>query len=431
MVLVSGRPLPGARGRREEDGALAVVVAASAVMLFVLAALVVDLGLARDTDRQAQNAADASALAGATALYPTASCDSGVKPCLADAVAAVKSYALENFDTTPADWASCSVDPAHPALAYVPPGESSCISFDSSSSPRQVRVYLPPRVVRTPLGSLAGVSSIPIRGFAESHLGTDVTCSLCFLGAVDAGNGDFTVNAVDGGSIGVSGDVSGGPNSHWTVTGTNGSINVAGTASGANFSPRVTKIDAFGDPLAESLSLPLPTAGLPTGRTDPCATAGAGGGPGFYTSAVELPNGTCTLQPGLYIISNTWSMKNTSLLFGTGVTLYVRQPGALDFKNGGVSITAPTTGTYANYAVVYDRDNTNSLGLQGNGSTSITGLVYAPSSLLEFNGNSCFEFSQGPVIVKGVADANGDKTCITISNARTSTITRTSAYLDR
>jgi Flp pilus assembly protein TadG len=57
--------------RRDESGAIAVLVAFSATLLFVLAALVVDLGLARDDHRASQNAADASALAATNVLYPS------------------------------------------------------------------------------------------------------------------------------------------------------------------------------------------------------------------------------------------------------------------------------------------------------------------------------------------------------------------------
>ena len=55
---------------RDEQGAIAILVAMTSVVLFIIAAMVVDLGLARDTRRQSQNAADASALAAANALYP-------------------------------------------------------------------------------------------------------------------------------------------------------------------------------------------------------------------------------------------------------------------------------------------------------------------------------------------------------------------------
>ena len=66
------------------------MVAAIALVLFLIAAVVVDLGLARDTTRQAQTAADASALAAANVLYPASgNCQSPVgakAPCFADAI---------------------------------------------------------------------------------------------------------------------------------------------------------------------------------------------------------------------------------------------------------------------------------------------------------------------------------------------------------
>ena len=83
------------RGRsRDEEGLVAVLFALTAVILLVLAAMVVDLGLARDTRRQSQNAADASSLAAANVLYPTSGqcvdvTAQTVPPCFKDAVKAI------------------------------------------------------------------------------------------------------------------------------------------------------------------------------------------------------------------------------------------------------------------------------------------------------------------------------------------------------
>jgi hypothetical protein len=178
--------------------------------------------------------------------------------------------------------------------------------------------------------------------------------------------------------------------------------------------------------------LPLITTGPPalSAKTKPCTD-----GPGLY-GAVSLPNSACTLQPGLYVISGLWDMGNNTVLSGTGVTLYVTSPsGALDFKNGTVAITAPLTapltGVPAGYAIIYDRNNTNNLGLQGNGATSITGIVYAPASSLDFNGNSCFGFSGGPIVVGGIVKANGNRSCVTITNAADTIVTRTLLHLNQ
>jgi hypothetical protein len=409
------------RQGRDERGAVAVLAALLAIVLFALAALVVDLGKARDVRRQSQNAADAAALAGANALYPEATCSNGAAPpCIDDAIDAVEAYADSNFGVAASEWDSCAVDTAHPKLSFSP--TSPCISLDSATAPTLVRVYLPTRSVSTPLGAaIGGGASVAIRSFAEAKIGTDIECSLCFLGPVDAGNADFSVT---NGSIAVNGDALGGPNSNWTAT----AVAVVGEAQAGTFTPAATKIDSFTDPLASSLTLPLDTSESPTGRTKPCKTAADGGGPGVYTGDIELPNSECTLQPGLYVISGTWSMKNNTKLEGDGVTLYVKSPGSLDFKNGEVDLTA---GAVENFAIIYDRDNANSLELQGNGETSIYGTTYAPSSKLDFNGNSCFGFGGGPVIVDGVIKANGNKSCVKVVDASPLTIDRRPTFLNQ
>ena len=106
-------------GQRSDHGAVAVVTAIMAVMLFVIAALVVDLGIARDSRRQAQNTADAAALAAANALYGTTAPRLNQPGDFAAAIDAAKAYAAENYGTTDAEWSSCvAADP----LGYVAPG---------------------------------------------------------------------------------------------------------------------------------------------------------------------------------------------------------------------------------------------------------------------------------------------------------------------
>ncbi len=150
----------------DERGAVAVVVAVFALVMFTLAALVVDLGLARDTRRQAQNGADAAALAGANVLY-----DSG----LADkdaAVAAVKEYAASNFGVQDADWSSCVDAKRVNFPGFVASDQADCISFKPDLNPTEVRVVMPARTVDTPLGGLAGSSSVDVSAYA--HAGVEV-----------------------------------------------------------------------------------------------------------------------------------------------------------------------------------------------------------------------------------------------------------------
>lgn len=403
--------------RRDERGAVAIVFALLVTVLVVMVALVVDLGYAQDTRRVSQNAADSSALAGANALYPTGACQSGgPKPCIADAVAQVKSYAQTNFDVSTSDWSSCTATP--PAGYDTSASGTSCIAFDSISGPQKVWVRIPTRNVSTSFAGILGRQSIAVGSTAEAQLGTDVKCTLCFLGSVDAENADFDVF---GGAIAVNGNVNAGPNSYWSSA----SNGVVGSVSGGIFTPAPTPIAAFSDPLA-SLVLPLSDPTL-TVKTDPCTE-----GPGIYNTNISLGNNVvCTLQPGLYVVNSTWLIGNNTVVKGTGVTIYVPSPGYLNFKNGSTDIVAPTGGPFKDLGIIYARDNTNPLSIQGNGTTGVTGTVYAPSSKLDFNGNSCFVFTGGPVVVNGVILANGNQSCIQILAAKDTTVSRTQMHLSR
>lgn len=144
---------------RDESGAIAVVAALTSVLLFLMAGLVIDLGLARDVKRQSQNSSDAGALAAANALYANS-----VVPDFVAAGAAAKNYAAMNFGVTAADWNTCT-DAG--ALTYKPVG-TPCISFDSATKPTLARVLTPTRKVDTGFGRAAGVTTIPISSVAEA-----------------------------------------------------------------------------------------------------------------------------------------------------------------------------------------------------------------------------------------------------------------------
>ncbi len=407
---------------RDERGAVAVVMAMVAVLLFLIAALVVDLGFARDTKRQSQNAADASALAAGNALYlATGTCST--VPCWSQAVQAAKDYAEVNFDVPQSAWTGCA-DPGK--LTYVPAGGSNCISFDNATRPTQVRVRMPTRDIDTSFGKLAGVDNIPIATVARATMtpGGALSCGLCVLGSGmlhNLQNGDATVTNAN---IHFNGNVSVSTNG---LVATNGQITVEGTASGslANYVPDPTTGQLpIIDPLAGLLLPPAAMAGLPA-RTDPCTQ-----GPGIYTG-VNLRNRSCTLSPGLYVIrSGTWDMAGnaSTLLRGTGVTLYftcstgtavracnVGESGAtLDASgNGTLDIDGPTSGPLKGMSIIFDRNNTATFRMTGNGFTSTTGTIYAANGRLQMNGNGCA--STSAAIVVNDLEFNGNPSCLTIT----------------
>lgn len=420
----------GVRRNRNEDGLIAVMFALTAVVLLVVAGLVVDLGFARDTRNQSQNAADASSLAAANVLYPTSGhctldLPPATPPCFADAIAAAKSYADSNFTVSASAWASCT-DPQH---YYYPLGQTPCISFAEDSlgsakpnQPTKVRVVIPTRDVATGFGGLVGVDHVPVTSRSRATLvpGTARSCGLCLLGPglSGLGNGDVTIN---GGSVHSNGSVETGPNGHLTAGPSPNGISMVGTCIG-NCSPvaqpGVAPID---DPLA---TLAMPDYSALSVKTNPCVQ-----GPGIY-SGLSLPNSICVLSPGLYVLTGTWGMGNNTLLQGTGgVTLYGtcgtpaapsvctagQSGGSLDTKNGDTQIVAPSSGPLKGYAIIYDRENVAGLNIQGNGNSTVTGAIYARKALLEFPGNSCVGVTNGPIIV-GQLYGNGNQGCVNLNS---------------
>jgi len=410
---------------------VALIVAMSLTLMVMLAALVVDIGHARDVRREAQNASDASALAAGNALY-----NDSVSPRYTQAVQAAKDYAAENYGITAGEWASCTdPDPLRRADA-----STQCISFQNSADatkdvtkPDTVRVRIPTRDVVFSFGGLAGIDSTDVA--AEAEIGVRLEsvpqCALCVIGPGphDLQNGDATVS---GGNIHFNGSVSVSNNGLVATTGT---ITVEGTASGsyANYTPDpLTNQPPIEDPLG-FMTMPA-TSGLSV-KTDPCTQ-----GPGKYGS-VNLRNRTCNLQPGLYVIggiASVWDMAGNSstLIQGSGVTLYFTcgtvavpavcstgQTGAtLDASgNGRLNIQAPTSGPLQGLALVYDRNNSATFRMTGNGGSGFRGTIYAPSAKLQMNGNGCAATFEALIVV-GTIEMNGSPSCLRSAYARSNNV---------
>jgi hypothetical protein len=405
--------------RGDEQGAVAIIVAVVATTLFIIAAMVVDLGLARDTKQQSQAAADASALAAGNVLYAPTS----TAPNFAAAVAAAKAYAAQNFDVDDAEWAACTDSGK---LAYTVPTETECISFDQLAKPTLVRVVIPDEEISTGLGVLAGVTEINIATQARAALQPPgLPCFLCVLGSGlthDLQNGDVTVS---GGNVHFNGNVEVSTNG---LVVTNGQTTVEGTAAGSlsNYTPDpTTGVPPIPDPLAFLTLPPVDEMSALTVKTgNPCNQ-----GPGKYGS-FSFPNAACTLSAGLYVIAGSgaeWSNSGngSGVITGSGVTLYFTcgtpaapapcAPGEggarADFTgNGGITISPPTSGPLKGVSIVYDRNNNRELRFTGNGMAGMKGTIYLRSGTLEMNGNGC-SATNAAVVVNDI-EMSGNPPCV-------------------
>lgn len=410
MVRLS--PVRLRRGR-DEAGAVAVLVGLLTIIMFTLTALVVDLGMARVVRREAQVASDASTLAAANTLYLSGTST----PDVTGAIDAAKSYAADNYNITDSDWATCD-DPSHLAVTAV---DTSCISFNSSSAPTQVRVVVPVRNVKLPFGSVAGASSVNVDAFAQAALkpGGKSDCGLCVIGDGDheLQNGEVKVS---GGSVAFNGSVDVKNNGQVT---SDGNIYVQGDATGptAGYAPTpYTGTPEMPDPLS-TYQLPSDFSTMAV-HANPCTD-----GPGIYGD-YGFPNATCTLQPGLYVITGQWKLSGNQGLDGTaGVTLYftcgtTSDPRACNAPgeaggwlnasgNGTIKVTAPTSGPTQGLAIAYDRLNTSQLVLDGNGASGYDGTIYAYSAEMLYNGNACTTTTDALIVVGGLS-FNGNNGCL-------------------
>jgi Flp pilus assembly protein TadG len=383
------------RFRHRDSGAVAVFTVIILSVVFVaLCALVIDLGLARDTRRQAQNAADASALAAGNALYLTG-LPAKVTEASTGAIAVAKSYALKNYGVTESDWASCT-DSAK--LNYHP--STACISFDSETAPSAIRVSIPVRQVATPFAGIWGVSSVPVNAAAQIQLtGGRAVCGLCVLGP---GEHNLQVGKIVATNADVMFNGTLTANSTGSINVTGGNIYLQGPAPGAGagtYSPApIVNQPAVADPLA-NLSMPDYT-GL-VAKTNSCTD-----GPGIY-SHLQGATPPCTMLPGLYVVTGPLTsserISGSNSITALGVTMYFtcgtpavprtcnpgEKGGELDFTGGGtLTITAPTTGPTAGLAIVADRNNTGTFSYKGNGTVANTGTIYTLNGTLNYQGNS-------------------------------------------
>ena len=411
---------------RNESGAVAVVVAAFSVAMFGFAAIVVDLGQARDLRAQMQTTADAAVLAATNAIYATGTPEANI----ARAVSAAKAYAADNLGVTESDWASCTDSGAY-AYSGTP-----CISFSPNlTRPGRVRVVVPSRSVRTVFSGAIGMSPPSVRAVAEADIRVDgrAPCALCILGGGthNVQQGDVTVR---GGDIYINGSLTIGSNGI-TAADAGRKILVQGSATGSGtFQPApTTGQPALADPLATYPWPQPPTYALPptlpalstTPKTDPCTQ-----GPGIYGSVAMSGNTDCILSPGLYVIAGgsgtTWSLSGNGATTGTGVTLLFTcgtssaprncnagEVGASLDGSGGrtLKLSAPTSGPLWGFTLVYDRNNAATYEMAGNATSTITGTVYMPASKMIMSGGGCLA-TYGTLVLVGDLGYNGNNTCL-------------------
>jgi Flp pilus assembly protein TadG len=388
-------------GGAGERGTVAVTVALALTVLLGIAALVVDVGLSWAARAEAQTAADAAALAGASRL--------AAGPL--EAVAAVRQY----LDANVAGLANGPADPGWPLNGTDEDGEVVCWTLPAAppgpgagcpAGADALQVTTPPITVHYAFAPILGSRSNQIRALAAASAGPALAapggCALCLLDPARsaalavAGTGDVVV---DGGRVAVA---SARPDA--AVLSDRGDVVADETAvvggvvlssSGRFVPPATTGASPLADPLAglptpDALPAPPPCcSGRVTVAADRTLT------PGVYDSITVTGHATLTLAPGTYVLTELpgLAVLEHARVRGAGVTIYLAcaaYPGPCDGLGAGLSLTAdasyeataPTGGPYAGVAVFADRDNPTPILLASAADTAPTGAVYARSARL-------------------------------------------------
>jgi hypothetical protein len=115
--------------------------------------------------------------------------------------------------------------------------------------------------------------------------------------------------------------------------------------------------------------------------------------PGVYCGNFNFNgSGSLNLNPGLYVFSGAhWNLNSGWSLSGTNVTFYFADNSSYIQLNSGVtlSVSAPTSGTYANI-LMYEPSglSKSSFTINAGSSQTMSGLIYLPSRNLTFNAGS-------------------------------------------
>jgi Flp pilus assembly protein TadG len=434
--------------RHNEEGQVVILVTMLLTVILVLAALVIDIGNAKQRGRGLQAAADSASLAAAAKLSSS----------VADAQADAEEYAFDSLEVTrPSTTVACPTDrPTTDTVCYqsgtgpivyvTTPFTVTPFDGTSPTTAQAINVMICWSTPTT-FGGVINISTErPCKSATADALSTapSMPCAICVLGpGADALNihGGSNMSITGGSGVVVesanneAADFSGSGN---LTVASPGTVNITGrdsckvgctTTDSGTVSPKpATGVPSIGDPLG---TLVAPSV---AGTVSAITVHGAPQtiNPGVYSSISITgdEDSVLTMNPGTYVITGPFTIGNDGSVIGTGVTLYFTcsgysttntspcPPGGSGgyFLENGDShsmLTAPTTaGTYQHLLMFYDRNNIGksaSCGMSSDfvtasGVLTTTGTVYAKGAKLCIEGSG---LTLNTLFVVGAMDLGG------------------------
>jgi Flp pilus assembly protein TadG len=350
---------------RAERGQALPIIAVCFVVIFGFVALAVDVGAAQYRQRMQQTAADAAAIAGATQLeYSSLSSD---VTAAAQADATANGFTTGTNDTVTVNWPPVS---GH----YI--GSTSAVQVVISSTrpnffggiigQNSTTVATTATAILTSNGTAPCVYQLDPHGQFTENSGVlyAPTCGIIANGASTYNNGTITAATVGyAGTLTVNsvtwGDASPAP----SIPATDPCAQISGCAYLTNNPPATTPC------LYNNLTVHADT----TLR------------PGVYCGGITVDSSNIVFNPGVYVLTGDFTFNGANTITGTGVT-FVMDSGSITMNgNGTITLSAPTTGSYANALFYQPKANTSSPTLNSGHDGSLTGALYFPGATITGN----------------------------------------------
>jgi Flp pilus assembly protein TadG len=431
---------------KSEDGQALVIVALGMVVLLGFLGLAIDMGSLRLAKRQAQAAADAAALAAAQELS------------YSDVSSAAQADVQTNFNGATATVASgpCPASSVT-ALTVIVNHPPSCVSNDpNNGNANYVEVYVSTNI-KTPFAGAFGSKSSTITARAEAQgnlnciyalepsgiginaAGAYVTSDCGIVDESDTGSGNAILCGLFGIDCAALDCILGYISAPYIgVVGGTSSFFCGGTTANTGITLPSTPYDPL---LYLQSSAPTPTScGTSTkspyaGSASPLSISGTATlNAGTYCGGINIaPGAKVTFGAGTFILTTQNPSTKASIsgsygltvdigttVSGTGVTFYNYGPAVSNgggannsaagivfnftsFTSGGVSLSAPTSGSYP--GILFFQSATNSAPAQILGAfsfnTTLNGAYYFPNAPLTFVFDATTDYD--PIVAKSIA----------------------------
>ncbi|HEY8786816.1 MAG TPA: pilus assembly protein TadG-related protein [Candidatus Limnocylindria bacterium] len=409
-----------------EDGQAVVLFAIMMLALLFAVGLAIDAGQLYSAKRTEQEAADAAAFAGAVVLYQQGTGDQAISAARTDAL--TNGYVSGGGCSLNTPGTCYDAATQTTVSVYWPPISGAYlgnIKHVEVSITRQVKTSLvPAEAAFNPVRARGVAGSEPLNnGYAIMALDRGNTCGAFNTqsnGDLHLMGGGILVNSTCGTAAANDQNTS----SRFTIESPY-PLDVNGNATG-HWNDIGIPVNPGHNQIADPFAgFPKPaTTGLPICNSLAACQDGSGNQtPGVYTVNLGgAGNSDMTLNPGIYILKAGMNTAGNNNVTGDNVFLYntystyPAAPGAspncqqINLQGNATStLSAQTTGTWANLLVYQDPACSVSMEIGGNGTFIGTGSIYVPSAQFVFDGNpSTLNGSQ--LIARTVNIQNGNIT---------------------